>query len=264
MNKDTKIEKKGILPNSMMPVAAGVKLKPVKGPEYDAEREIKKFGLAPTEIVEYRDPFDGLMKKIMIDRKGTSDEKLALTLLDDKMSREQKDTVVSMYLFEKGKHGASMLMDLWGYKGVHTKESRAFQSTMRFDFEMFLGVFQDFMRKSASLVFNNLPIKLVEIEAEDEDGKKCTKEIVQVTRDVSPNEIAVVLGQFAQFHKIHGELISKRIRSEVEKRERAKGKGIYLSPDGKPYSIYEDGDIVEVVAKDREEVVKEKENGTAN
>lgn len=262
MNKDKQIEKKGVLPNSMVPVAAGVKLKPVAGPEYDAEKEIKKFGLAPTEIVEYKDPFDGLMKKIMIDRKGTSDEKLALTLLDDKMSREQKDTVVSMYLFEKGKHGASMLMDLWGYKGTHTKESRQFQSTMRFDFEMFLSTFQIFMADTADMFFKQLPIKVVEVEKEV-DGKKMKKEIVQLTRDVDSNEVALALGDMARYFRMTGTLLGKRIRTEVEKRERAKGKGIYIDKDNKPYSIYEDGDIVEVVARDREEVIKEKENGTA-
>ncbi len=263
MNKE--IQKESVLPNSKMPVLKGAKndkgkaIRPIVGPQYDPQGEIAKFGLQATEIVEYKDPISGDTKKIMIDRRGTTDEKLALTLLDDKISRDQKDSIISLYLFEKGKHGASMLMDLWQYKGTHTKESRAFQSTMRFDFELFLGVFQDFMAKSSALVFNNLPIELAEVEVE-EDGKKITKEIVKVTRDVTPNEIAVVLGQFAQFHQIHGDLLARKIRQEVEKRERAKGKGIYLSTDGKPYSITEDGDIVEVVKRDVEEAAKEKES----
>ncbi len=266
MNKD--IEQKQVLPDSKMPVAKGAKndkggkIRPIVGPQYDPQGEIKKFGLQATEVVEYKDPVSGETKKIMIDRRGTTDEKMALTLLDDKISREQKDSVISLYLFEKGKHGASMLMDLWQYKGTHTKESRMFQSTMRFDFELFLGVFQDFMAKSSALVFKNLPIELAQVEME-EDGKKITKEIVQVTRDVTPNEIAVVLGQFAQFHKIHGDLIAKKIRQEVENRERSKGKGIYLSTDGKPYSITEDGDTVEVVKRDIENASKEKENDNA-
>lgn len=262
MNKD--VAKKSTLPDSMMPVKAGARddkgkpLKPIKGPEYDPKGEIQKYGLAPTEVVEYLDPFEGVMKKIMIDRRGTTDEKLALALLDDKVPREQKDTMISMYLFEKGKHGASMLMDLWGYKGTHTKESRAFQSQMRFDFELFLNAFEMFLSDSADLIFKNLPIEVVEVE-EEVDGKKVKKEVVKVTRDVSTNEIAVVLGEFGRYHRMTGTLLSKRIRAEVQKRERAKGKGIYIGMDNKPYSVHEDGDIVEVVSKDREQAVKERE-----
>lgn len=245
----------------MMPVAKGAldgdgkPLAPLKRPEYNAQAEIKKYGLKPTEVVEYKDPFTQETKKIIIDRRGTTDEKLALALLDDKMSREQKDSMVSMLLFERGKEGASMLMDLWMYKGSHTKESRAFQSTMRFDFELFLQVFQTFMLDSSDLVFKSLPIAIVEVEGED--GKK--KEVVQLTRDVEPNEIAIVLGEQARYFKMTSSLLGKRIRAEVEKRERAKGKGIYIDMDNKPYSVHEDGDIVEVVKKDREEVIKEKD-----
>lgn len=275
MSKDKEIKqaqpvgKAQVLPDSMMPVAEGAKddkgnkIQPVAGPKYDPQGEIKKFGLKPTEVVEYKDPFDGQMKKIMIDRRGTTDEKLALALLDDKMSREQKDSMISMFLFEKGKHGASMLMDLWGYKGQHTKESRAFQSTMRFDFELFLQTFQMFMQDSADLIFNNLPLEVETVEVE-EDGKKVKKEIIKTTRDVDANEIAVVLGRYAQYHRMTSQLLGSRVRAEVQKREKAKGKGIYVGSDGKAYSIFEDGDIVEVVSKDKVEADKEKQNGTAN
>lgn len=256
------IKKKEVLPNSKMPVPTDSKIKPIDGPKYDAPAEIKKFGLKPTEVVEYKDLFTGEMKKIIIDRRGTTDEKLALALLDDKMSRDQKDTMVSMFLFEKGKHGASMLMDLWGYKGQHTKESRAFQSTMRFDFELFLSTFQIFMQDSADLIFKALPIEVVEAEVE-EDGKMVKKEIVRTTRKVDADEIAVTLGEYARYFRMTSQLLGKRIRAEVDKREKAKGKGIYIDMNNKPYSVHEDGDIVEVVKKDREEVIKEKD-GSAN
>lgn len=258
MNKD--IQRKQVLPDSKMPVAKGAKddegnkIKPAPVKRYDAEGEIKKFGVAATEVVEYKDVFTGQLKKIIIDRRGTTDEKLALALLDDKVSRDQKDSMLSMYLFEKGKQGSSMLMDLWMYKGAHTKESRAFQSTMRFDFELFLQVFQTFMQDSADLVFKNLPIKVTMINTATDHPE----EIISVTRDVSANEIAVVLGRFAQYHRMTSDLLGKRIRAEVEKRERSRGKGIYIGMDNKPYSVHEDGDIVEIVAKDKAEADKEK------
>lgn len=253
------LDKKTVLPNSAMPVAVGAvdedgkAIEPLAPRQYDAAGEIKKFGLQPTELLEYKDPYSGKMKSIMIDRRGTTDEKLALTLLDDKISREQKDSVVSAYLFEKGKEGSSMLMDLWMYKGAHTKESRAFQSTMRFDFELFLQVFQIFMMDSSDMIFKNLPVEIREVE---EKGEKKDKVFLTGTPDIG--DIAHTLGEIALYFKQTSSLLTKRIRAEVDKRERAKGKGIYIGKDNKPYSIYEDGDIVEVVKKDKESVEQEK------
>jgi len=272
MNND--VAKKGVLPDSSMPVAKGArdekgkKLKPLAPKEYDAQGEIKKFGLKPTELLEYKDPFTDETKRIMIDRRGTTDESLALTLLDPNLTRERKDTAISMYLFEAGKQGNSMLMDLWIYKGAHTKESRAFQSTMRFDFELFLSVFQTFMHDSADIIFKNLPIEVVEVE-DEVDGKKVKKEIVRMKDDHHEigyvrgvPEIMLTLGEFGRYHRMNAELLGKRIRAEVDKRERAKGKGIYIGMDNKPYSVHEDGDIVEVVSKDKASVDAQK-NGNA-
>ena len=138
MNKD--LEKKGVLSDSRTPVARGArdengkKLKPLEQKKYDPQGEIEKFGLKPVETFTYIDPVTGEKKTFTIDRRGTTDQKAGLILMDPDATREQKDSVISMYLFEKGKEGASMLMDLWAYRGQHTKESRAFQSTMRFDF----------------------------------------------------------------------------------------------------------------------------------
>ncbi len=101
---DTSLAASGPLPTSSMPVKKGAKdkdgkdLKPLKPTVYDAQRDIKKFGLKPTEMLEYKDPFTGEMKKIMIDRRGTTDEKLAIALLDDSVSREQKDSMLHVSL----------------------------------------------------------------------------------------------------------------------------------------------------------------------
>jgi hypothetical protein len=248
------IKNKEVLPNSSMPVPTDSKLKPAERKVYDAEGDIKRLGLKPTEVIEYKDEFTGQVKKIMLDRRGTTEEKLGIALLDPKVSREQKDSMVSMYLFEKGKEGASMLMDLWMYKGSHTKESRAFQSTMRFDFEMFLNTFQIFMNDSADLIFNNLPVEIVEVK--DKEGK--TKDIVRTTRVATTEELAITMGEIGRYFRMTSSLLGKRIRAEVDKRERAKGKGIYIGLDNKPYSVFEDGDVVEVVAKDKAEADKQK------
>jgi hypothetical protein len=261
------IQKKGVLPDSSIPVSKGTrddkgrKVKPLPPQVYDAEKQIKEYGLKPVETFEYTDPVTQEKKKFTVDRRGTTEDRVALTLLDAEATREQKDTAVSMYLFERGKQGASMLMDLWAYKGSHTKESRAFQSTMRFDFELFLSVFQTFMHDSADLIFKNLPLEVVEAEVEV-DGKTVTKEIVRLTRvDVEAKDIALTLGEFARYHRMTADLIGKRIKSEVQKRERARGKGIYIDKDNKPYSIYEDDDIVEVVQKDKASLDEEKNHG---
>lgn len=254
------IQKKGILPNSSVPVAKGArddkgrKIKPLAPKVYDGEKQIKEMGLKAVENFTYIDPITGDQKSFVIDRRGTTDQKAGLALLDPKLSREQKDSVISMYLFEQGKQGASMLMDLWQYKGQHTKESRAFNSTMRYDFELFLHTFQMFMQDSADLILKELNLEIGEIK--DEHGKKIT--VVHGTEKVTTNDIARVLGEYANYFKMTSTLLEKRIRAEVEKRERAKGKGIYIGIDNKPYSVYEDDDIVKVVEKDKAEADEEK------
>lgn len=256
------IEKKQILPDSKMPVAKGTlndqgkKIRPIKSKVYDAQADLKKYGLKPTELLEYTDPITKEKKSIMIDRRGTTDEKLALALLDDTISREQKDSMISMFLFEKGKEGASMLMDLWSYKGQHTKESRAFNSQMRYDYEMFLHVFQMFMRDSHDLLWEMLPLAVDVVEV---DGKK--KEIVKLTSTPNLNDVVLALGQYARFHNMSADLLGERVKAETAKREAAKGKGIYIDLNNKPYSVTEDGDIVEVVAKDKASMDAQK-NGT--
>ncbi len=73
------------------------------------------------------------------------------------------------------------------------------------------------------------------------------------------------MGELARYQRMTATLLSKRIRAEVNKRERAKGKGIYIGMDNKPYSVHEDGDIVEIVSKDREtaKMMKETKAETA-
>lgn len=246
-----------------MPVSKGTvndkgkKIRPLKQKGYDAGAQIKQYGLNPTETLSYKDPFTGESKSIMIDRRGTTDETLALALLDDAMPRERKDSLISMYLFEKGKEGASMLMDLHMYKGAHTKESRAFKSQMRYDYEMFLHVFQMFMRDSHDLLWESLPLELATVEV---DGK--SKEIVKIKQGavLSLEDVVLALGRYARFHNMSADLLGERVKKETAKREAAMGKGIYIGLDNKPYSVNEDNDIVEVVARDKAEVEKDGTN----
>lgn len=231
-----------LMPDSQIPVKRGAKddqggkIKQVEQRKYDAEGQIKKFGLKPVETFTYIDPVTKQKKSFTIDRRGTTEDRVALTLLDKEATREQKDSAVSMYLFERGKEGASMMMDLWAYKGAHTKESRAFQSTMRYDFETFLSVFQIFMQDSADRIEHGM-----------EKGDTAEEVLVEI----------------AKYFRMTSDLLGKRMRAEVEKRERAKGKGIYIDADNKPYSIYEDDDIVDAVSRDKASADAQK-NGTAD
>lgn len=249
------VMKKDVLGGDL-PVKKGVEVvgKPSAG--YDADGQIKKFGVKPVEQVEITDPMTGEKKMVTIDRRGTTEEKLVWALANKEMTREQKDAVISMYLFERGKQSASMMMDLWQYKGAHTRESRQFNSMMRMDFEIFLGVFMSFMEDSADLIFKNLPVEVVTVK----DDKDKAKEIVRMKAEqtVSPTDVAITLGEIARYFRMTSVLLAKRIQSEKDKRERAKGKGIYMGEDGKAYSIREDDDVVEVVAKDKAKVDAEK------
>lgn len=214
---------------------------------YDAARDIKKFGLVPVEKIKSVNPITGEEKMITIRRDGTTDSELAMVMADPTTTRELKDTVVSRYLFERGKESASMMMDLWKYKGEHTKEARHWMSNMRWDFELFMEAFMFYMNDSADRIIDGLGVGLKVVK--DKNGNE--KTFVEPNLAIGTQEIQVVLGDLAVYMRQTANLMRTRIDKEKEKREREKGKGIYIGLDGKPYSIYEDVDVEQAVKKDK-------------
>lgn len=221
-----------------------------KHKSYDAAREMAALGVPLVEEVEVRNQLTGERTTITVRHDGTTDSAVAITLADPKATREQKDAVVAAYLFETGKHNSSTLMDLWAYKGQHTKESRHWMSQMRFDFELFLETFRFFMSDTAGRVMRRLGMTI--------DTAADGTEILHFGSETDINDVYAALGDMAIYMRQTSELLKKRIENEKQKRDMEKGKGIYIGLDNRPYSIYEDEGVAEVVAADQAKAMEDK------
>jgi hypothetical protein len=196
-------------------------------PKYDAKADMEKFGLAATEQIEVTNEVTGDKSIVVLDRTGATNEKVCKALANTDIPQEQKNALVSMYLWEHGAHSMSMMADLIQYKGKHSKESRAFNSMMRSDFTLFLGTYMESMQSIADEIERN--IKAGDTPAEVLQG------LTKALRDSA-------------------ELMQKRIQAEAEKRDHERGKGIYIDLDGAVRDVYEDPDgVVEAVTKDAQE-----------
>lgn len=249
------------------------------GPSHDyspeaTKKELDKLGLTPTSEVEVTDPVSGKKTMITIDRTGTTESKLLIALADKNLNRDQKDAVLSMYLFERGKESASFLMDLMRFKGFHTKETRAFKSQVRFDFEMYVSLSAKCFDDAAFAIglelgysreeFRELGLKYVEFIKDcekREDPDRTVFAFTKVNRIKMSREKAALIRQ--AFQNLESALLLKQsVANTAAARERDNGKGIYIDGAGKPYSC-DDPEINDVIKKDQERLaeLKKQDNG---
>lgn len=242
--------------------------KDYKEPDYSPraiKKVLKETGLAAVEKVVVTNPVTKQKSTVLIQRDGTPDSKLIIALADPKLKRDQKDAVLSAYMWERGKENTSMMVDLFRYKGQHTKETRAFTSQVRFDFEMFIAWQAEMLRARAKIVFDSIGLLkgknidefckeyLLEIKAGRNFMEFLCKQTERLLR-TSGETIAVNL---AINDWLEAEKLEARVKKMTEFRERQQGFGIYLDEDGKPYSIFEDGEeVIDVVKRDLERLNK--------
>lgn len=284
MNKDKEVVKKSPLGGEITHAetthpntgdAISVDLGP--GKDYSPEAvkaDLAKYGLQPIEEVEITDPVSGKRTMITLDRTGTSESKLVIALADKNLNRDQKDAVLSMYLFERGKDSASFLVDLMRYKGSHTTETRAFKSQVRFDFEMYVSLSAKCFDDSAFAVgmelgysqeeFRALGLKYVEFIkdcSKRNDPDRTVFKFAKVNKIKMTRETAALIRQ--AFQNLESALLLKQsVSNTAAARERDNGKGIYIDGQGKPYSC-DDPEINEVIKKDQERLaeLKKQDNG---
>lgn len=108
------------------------------------------------KVITIKDEMSGKTGTYELDRGGTRDQKLAMVLADNNSSDEKKLATMSLWFFERGMNSASFFADLMVHKGTQTRELRQFQSTMRFDFTMFVGLFCSFLRDNAKTILNTV------------------------------------------------------------------------------------------------------------
>ena len=190
-------------------------------------------------------PITGKKAEITLSRQGTTDEKLAMIMLSPDATKEQKDSMLATYIFERGRENTSFLMELYISKGTLVRETQAFKKQIRFDLERFadmvVGIFQDM----ANDVYTELKV----------DKNLNGGVMVPKGGDI---KLYASLFKMAQRLEKGAELITKQREAITEARMREKGYGIYLDKNGQAFSIY-DSDIEEVVHKEKEEIKKEQE-----
>lgn len=224
--------------------------------------ELEKYGVKPVEKVEVEDPITGEKRIISIDRAGYSEQKLIVALADPTVTRDRKDFMLSMYMFERGRESASFVADIMRYKGAHTRETRVFKSQMRFDFEMLVTMLAGHMRDQALRTASILGLDLKATTKvykdwlkEAPENAKCTYLDFVVARyeqkvtDALLTRCALV--SQAIFDYEQAERIEEARKRITEAREREKGKGIYLSAEGKPY-LHDDPELDDALLRDRE------------
>jgi len=191
-------------------------------------KSLKKFektlDLKDKEEVEIKNPVNGNTALVTLDRTGTTDDKLAIALNDSTMNREQKDSMLSLYLFERGKESSSFIMDLFASKGRHTKETQAFKSQVRFDLTAMANFLAVFFSDTKTQIYKDLEDKTNSIE---------------------------IFKTLADRFESASEKLIEMMNKITEDRMRENGYGIYISKDGKPYSIFDEG-VDEVIKKDKE------------
>lgn len=220
-----------------------------KRKKYNAAHDLKKYGLMAVEQVEIENPITHEKKMITIRRDGTNIAVLLEALANPKLTREQKDVALSMYLFERGKDQSSFLLDLFQYKGAHTKRTLHFQSQVRHDVDIMVQTFVLFMKDASERIFSGLHIELQDVE-----GKK----IAKVPQNIELLDIVRTLGDLAFYFSQTADLMSLRMREEIDRREHEQGKGIYVDIKDKEYSIYRDSDVVDAVKRDQKQILEDK------
>lgn len=194
------------------------------------QKDHKNYALAKTiktvdkETINVVNPITGKQALVTISRTGTTDEKLALVMLSPDATRDQKDSFVSNYLFERGKDNASFLAELYISKGTHVKETQAFKRQIRWDFEMFANLL--------TTQFTELSNEIKETNIKHNDP--------MVTLVLLSNKLAGI-----------AELLETQRSQITNARMKEKGFGIYLDRNGKAFSL-EDNDIVDIIKGDKE------------
>ncbi len=216
--------------------------------------------LSTKKSVEVADPISGEKRLVSLDRTGYSEVNLITTLADPEIPRDRKDFVLSMYLYERGAHSASMIADIMRYKGQHTKESRVFKSQIRFDFESFVNSFTMYLTRQSRLIGLTLGINIAEerskfvewLALENNKGKGYTYK--DYNKHDSTTYTALV--EMAIEAQDEAAVLMKNVKNLRDARTREKGKGIYLSRDGTPYTE-DDPQLDDIIKADREATAEE-------
>ncbi len=159
--------------------------------------------------------------KMTLYRDGVTDKKIMTIFKDPHASADQKLGVVAEYLWQEGKESASFLAEMFRTKGQHTKETRAFKTEIRFDFEQ----------------LSNLLVLLFQ----------------DISNTIDKGfDVEVILQDISQHFKNAAEIVTKKQDEIIQHRLKEKGFGLYIDKKGEVYDT-NTPDLVDIVKKDIED-----------
>jgi len=191
----------------------------------------KQIKTPKREKAVIRNPLTSKKALVVIDREGTTEKKLVRALTNAKFSQEQKDSVLTQYLFQRGLESASFLAELFQSKGQLTKETRVFKSQMRFDFEQVVNI-------------------IAQLFMDIGNG---------IAKEMKTYSLLTTMERLSQRFKDGADLLIKGVQKTTENRLREKGYGIYVDKNGKIFSIF-DKEFDEVMARDKKQYATTRTN----
>jgi hypothetical protein len=189
------------------------------------------------ENIHVKNPISGKETDIVLSRDGSTDQKLAMVLLSPDATKDQKDSWVANYLFERGKENAAYFADLMVSKGTHVKETQAFKRQIRFDFESFAN--------SMVIMFHDMADDIAKFTNEHEQEQKG-----KTSKLYTPFQNAII--QMGKRFESAAELLTSQREKITNDRMREKGYGVYLDKSGRAFSIFDD-EIEDAVKKDKQD-----------
>jgi len=233
---------------------------------YEKSRKIK----TPKKTKEtLKNPMTGREVSVVMNRQGTTERQLGLILNSTKHTKDQKDSALANYLYERGLESSSFLADLFRSKGAHTKETRIFKTQIRFDLERVIQMMVTFYRDTAKMLFSVMKSRIIDYRIPDTIDL-FYKDVLKYFKDYEGNDInhyfkakgasllpvsdVSIFALILQYYSEADLLEENNIRI-TEARMKEKGYGIYVDKLGKAYSIF-DEDIEDVIKKEREEIQK--------
>ena len=199
-------------------------------PDYIKSKEIVLPDEMKTQQIVITNPITGKKAEVTLSREGTTAQSLAMIMLAPDATKDQRNSMLSNYLFEQGKESSSFLAELFVSKGTHTKQTQAFKRQVRYDFEAFATMI--------SLGLIDIGTKL----------KDCT--------ELSIEELPNIFMKLGEDLTSLGESITKQREKITQDRLREKGYGVYVDASGHAFSIFDD-EIVEAVKKDKDAIETE-------
>lgn len=243
-NMDKKIEKKSILSGE------------VETHENDEKySESKSITTDKTEDIEFTHPLTGKKTSLTLNRATDDPEQLGAVLLSNR-SKDTKDAYLANYLFAQGLESASFLAELFKSKGKHTKETRAFKSQMRFDYEVLINSLTLGLTDISNTLDTILGHKILENKDEIIELSKKMELHDAISRvvPVESKEECALSAMVLQLDSL-SELLVNRVKEITEKRLEDSGYGIFVNTKGRVYSIFDEG-VKEEFEKEYEEARK--------